>query len=208
MDNFAMVSGNIQAIPAAVRKKICFMRVWCLVEAQQAYKMGIPYIMKCGSYSLDVKGGIHFNANGDMLHKMKFLVNVEKAEATVASDRERIIETIEKDVGIEALNSIIRGSIIACSQFAGNEKSALISCAACGDQGAIALMIEDPSNIFDIAMGGFIDLLRRQVGEGGADVNTANKDGSTAVMRASQGGHLQCIKYLVCLLYTSPSPRD
>jgi ankyrin repeat protein len=28
------------------------------------------------------------------------------------------------------------------------------------------------------------------VGEGGADVNAANKDGNTAVILASQGGHL------------------
>ena len=114
-------------------------------------------------------------------------MNVEKAEATVASDRERIIESIKKDVGIEALNSIIRGSIIAGIIFAREEKSALIGCAACGDQEAIALMMKDPSNIFDIAMGGFIDLLRRLVGEGGADVNAADKDGRTAVMFASIG---------------------
>jgi hypothetical protein len=170
MDDGDVYSGNIQAIPDTVRKKICFMRVWCLVEAQQACKMGIPYIMKCGSYSLDGKGDVHFNANGNMLENMIYLVNVEKAEATVASDRERIIESIKKDVGMEALNSIIRGSIIAGVVFAKNKKSALIGCAACGDQEAIELMMEDPSNIFDIAMGGFIDLLQRLVCEGGADV--------------------------------------
>ena len=150
--------------------------------------------MKCGSFSLDGKGDVHFNANGDMLEKMSFLVNVDKADATVASDRERIIESITNDVGIEALNSIIRGSILAGIIFAENEKSALIGCAACGDQEAIALMMKDPSNIFDIAMGGFIDLLRRLVDEGGADVNAANKDGLTAVILASHGGHLECIK--------------
>ena len=101
MDIGDMFSGNIQAIPAAVRKKICFMRVWCLVEAQQACKMGIPYIMKCGSFSLDGKGDVHFNANGYMLEKMIYLVNVEKAEATVASDRERIIESIKKMWGLK-----------------------------------------------------------------------------------------------------------
>ena len=57
--------------------------------------------------------------------------------------------------------------------------------------------MEDPSNIFDIAVGGFIDLLRRLVGEGDADVNAADKDGYTAVMFASAGGHLDCIKFLV-----------
>ena len=58
-----IASGNIHALPQAVRKKICFMRVWCLVEAQQACQMGIPYIMKCGSYEVDEKGGVRFKRN-------------------------------------------------------------------------------------------------------------------------------------------------
>ena len=34
------------------------------------------------------------------------------------------------------------------------------------------------------------------MGEVGADVNAANKDGTTAVMLASAGGHLEVVAYL------------
>jgi hypothetical protein len=160
------MSGNIHALPQAVRKKICFMRVWCLVEAQQACQMGIPYIMKCGSYEVDENGGVCFKSNKEMLKRMIYLVDVNKAEATVASDRERIIADVEKTVGKKTLNSTIRGSIIA--GFFSDENSALVACAACGDEEAIRLLMEDPSSILNIAKGGYIGLLRRLVGEKGA----------------------------------------
>ena len=39
-----------------------------------------------------------------------------------------------------------------------------------------------------------LECIKYLVGEGGADVNAADEDGKTAVMMASEGGHLECIK--------------
>ena len=197
MDVSQVLSGRIEGLPGAVRKKICFMRVWCLVEAQQACKMGMPYIMKCGSYALDANGDVHFEHNDKMLSNMMYLVNIEKAEATVTSDKEHILKSIDEGVGKEALNCTIRGSIMGGFQLAKSEKGSLVGCAACGDQEAITLLMEDPSTICNVAGGGFIDLLRRLVHETDADVHAAVYNGLTAVMHACLGGHLECVKYLV-----------
>ena len=78
-----------------------------------------------------------------------------------------------------------------------DEKSDLVACAACGDEEAIRLLMEDTEGIFDVANGGYIGLLRRLVGEKGADVDAADENGYTAVIWASNGGHLECVKYLV-----------
>ena len=44
----------------------------------------------------------------------------------------------------------------------------------------------------------------------GANVETPNNDGTTPASIAAQNGHLEVVRLLaeLCLLYTSPSPRD
>ena len=56
--------------------------------------------------SLDGKHA--FESNRGMLGRLVMLVNIEKAEATVESDRLRIIGEVRDTVGIDRLNSIIR----------------------------------------------------------------------------------------------------
>ena len=196
MDTLDAWAGKTHLIPEHVRKMICFMRVWCLVEAQQACKMGIPYIMKCGSYALRDDGNVVFNENEEVLRNMIYLVNVQKAEASVASDRERILQSIEADVGIDKLNSTIRGSIIGGWSGASNIASSLISCAACGDQDALEVLLQDGDNIVIVAGKGYLSLVHVLLQQG-ADVGTQDNDGRTALMFASVGGHIECVRYLV-----------
>ena len=109
MENMDIVSGRSESLSAGVRKQIAFMRVWCLVEACQAAQMeNMPYILKCGRYVKKEDGSLAFESNGGMLEKLSYLVNIEKAEATVESDRLRIIGEVRDTVGIDRLNSIIR----------------------------------------------------------------------------------------------------
>jgi len=56
--------------------------------------------------SLDGKHA--FESNRGMLGRLVMFVNIEKAEATVESDRLRIIGEVRDTVGIDRLNSIIR----------------------------------------------------------------------------------------------------
>ena len=196
IDTFDMFSGNIYALPEDIRRKICFMRVWCLVEAQQACKMGIPFIMKCGSYTLDDEGEVVFKGNSKALHKMSYLVDVSKAEASVASDRERILKSIEAGVGAEKLNSTIRGSVISSYALCDKSSSSIASCAACGDQDALQMVLQHEGNIVDVSGLGFLNLIRTFI-EQEADVGVQDNDGETALMYASEGGHIECVKYLV-----------
>ena len=195
MDDWDVTSGNIHAIPGHIRRMICFMRVWCLIEAQQACKMGIPYIMKCGSHALSDDGEVTFEENDRVLEKMIYLVNVEKAEASVASDRERILQSIEADVGVEKLNSTIRGSIIG-GFLVTSVVSSVLSCAACGDQEALELALQQDGNIVDVAGKGFVGLLHAFLQQG-ADAGIQGNNGSAALMLASAGGHIECVRYLI-----------
>ena len=43
---------------------------------------------------------------------------------------------------------------------------------------------------------GYLDCIKYLVGEGGAYVNAADKNGLTAAMLASRGGHLEVVAYL------------
>ena len=55
---------------------------------------------------------------------------------------------------------------------------------------------------------GHLDLVEMLMNKAGVDVNARDDmTDETALMGASQGGHVNIVLYL-CLLYTSPSPRD
>ena len=152
-------SGNFDSLDKDVRRQICFMRVWCLVEAHKACSMSdmpynMPYILKGGSYchTHDNKA-VQFKGNFKMLKKLQFLVNLVRAEATVASDKEKILKEIKEGVGFEKLNSTIRGSIIAAGVFSadnfknyGSNYGSIIQCAACGDKHCEDMVLRDSAS--------------------------------------------------------------
>ena len=70
-------------------------------------------------------------------------MNIEKAEATVESDRARILSDIRKGVGVQKLNNTIRGSIMGATAAAGIKNYTTIQCAACGDSEAMQLNRKD-----------------------------------------------------------------
>ena len=142
MEDNDAYAGKSELLPPGIRRQICFMRVWCLVEAQKACSMAdMPYIMKGGSYELtNDERIVKFVPNNEMLKKLVWLVNVEKAEATVKSDYERIIRNIRDTIGVEKINSAIRGSILGALFATENYDCDMVQCAACGDPEALQMV--------------------------------------------------------------------
>jgi ankyrin repeat protein len=156
----------------------------------------MPIIVKCGSYHLSGEGRVEFITNSGMLEHMSNLVNVDKAETSIASDRKCILSSIKKDnEGEIELNSIIRRCIRSAWVFSKSTNGGLISCGACGDREARELAVGNHDSIFDVATGGFIHLLRALI-EGGADLN-AVQNGFSVLMLCCKGGHVDCVQYLV-----------
>lgn len=169
----------------------------------------IAVVMKGGSYELDTQIdniSVKFTPNSDMLHTLAQIVDVYNAEASVPSDRVRIIKEIEASPGgIDALNSTVRG-ILSGSELCSNNP--LVLAAACGDKHAIKELESKPNFIVEAAAGGHLTLLKHLIDKG-ADVNFEadlkpyftvhyrEKKLHTALMAAARGGHLECCQALL-----------
>lgn len=199
LDHCDVMARNTCLIPPSERKKISFLRVWCLVEiAAAAKKADMLKVMKCGSYRFDTDGVVRFESKPFLLGKLSRFIDIMNAEATVESDKSRILADIQGSLTIEYLNGIVRGVLAGAEGIADlGDQGSKIQCAACGDLEAIKLVLSQPSeNILAVAGGGYVKLLEMLLAEG-SDVNTTNDDGDTALIYASDGGHVECISLLL-----------
>jgi hypothetical protein len=72
-----------------------FLRCWCLVEiAAAAMRPNMPRVMKCGKYILGRDGSVTFESNSAILLKLAHLIDINDADATVASDKSKILSDI------------------------------------------------------------------------------------------------------------------
>jgi hypothetical protein len=165
-----------------------------LVEAAKAAMMkDMIILLKGGSCEiiLDELGeSFVFRANMDMLYKLMLLVDITQAEATVESDRDRILMDIDVGLGIDQLNKMLRGTLAGAYSACKIPGMAVVQCAMCGDAAAMDRVLL-PSNvdasILAAAAGGYLTLLR-QLLTAGADRNARDGDARTPVMLATYGG--------------------
>ena len=200
-------------ISPMVRKQISFMRVWCLVEAAKAASMPhIKYIVKCGKHKMTkteesredteekvTRVSIDFIESARMLENLHHIVDVESADATVPSDKEKIIDDIRNGIGIDKLNSVIVGSLqgaLAGKSFIGGSSS-MVQCAACGDEDLMDLITEDKQSILMAAANGFTDLLEKLLVRSNHLIYERGKYGFSLLHFASAGGHDDCVQLLL-----------
>ena len=94
-------------------------RVWCLCEIHEAVACTKkPLVIACGQAVVRAEessgggGGSHrFVSSLAHLYNMQYFADVESAEASVAADRDRILDEVRQDPGFEKLNRIVRGAI-------------------------------------------------------------------------------------------------
>jgi len=190
---------KIDLIPAVDRKKIAFLRVWCLVEiAAAAKKIDMPIIMKCGSHKVNSDGSIEFESKSDLLKNLFFLIDINQAEATVESDKERILSGIQDHFTVEGLNGVIRGVLIGALVIAiFGDIGSIVQCAACGDRSALQFIMTDPTkSVFAVAAGGYKKILQMII-KTRVNVNAKDNVCWTALMHASAGGHVSSIDMLI-----------
>jgi hypothetical protein len=141
---------------------------------------------------------VKFESKADLLGKLSYLVDINKAEATVASDKTRILNDIENGIGIEYLNSIVRAVLDGATGIASfGDLGSTVQCAACGDTRAIDVVMSNPSkSIFAVAAGGYANLLAMIIKKG-ADINVKINDGITVLMYTAYLGHNRCMELLI-----------
>ena len=198
-------------VPTDARRKIFFMRVWCLAEAHQAISMSnLPFIIKTGNYKLEKQYEseeknyrLTFVENIEMLFNMTTLVDVQRAEATVVTDKQRIMDDICKGVGIEKLNKQLERVITStwtayCDEDA---KPKIIACAASGDKKALGIIMSDPSVILPVARLGYIALLRKLLESGACDPRIVDSHGRNAIFYAEWTERHECAELLKEYVY-------
>jgi ankyrin repeat protein len=178
-----------------IRKQIAFFRVWCLVEIQAAADMardrGMAIIMKCGSSSSD---GRFISSDRDMLWKLEQFVDIRNADASVKSDKDRILADVSsRPNGTDGLNQAVRGIMAGARSCSSNPG---ILCAACGDANAIDQLLLDPNtSLLNAAAAGFLGLIDHMLSRG-VEVDARDSKRMTALMMASAGGHEACVEAL------------
>ena len=159
---------DLSDLPVLVRAKIPFLRLWCLYELVYASLFGIVIVMKGGSFVRSRSKGdrtIRWEPKQGMLIKLSEIVDVEKADATVAADRKMIFDKIHafQDAGVEGLtgvaafNSKAKGIILGSAASCDHPE---LQCALCGDPSAIASVRERAADFINpVAAGGYLNLL-------------------------------------------------
>ena len=112
---------KVHLVPVEERKRCAFLRVWCLVELAAALAAALPVVMLVGAADSQGK----FEPNSDMLENMYHLVDINLAEATVASDVEMIFEEImPKVLGassrsecVTRINGLAKGAVNGAAQI-------------------------------------------------------------------------------------------
>jgi len=161
---------------------------------------GMPIIFRGGSYFLDdSNGSIHLKQVDSSMHdKLPYLIDISNAEATVESDKTRIMKMIDEIVGIANLNTRLRGIILGASQSNGlSEVSRLVSCAACQDFEALSVILSDPLRYISYAAScGYTNVLAKIL-ELGVDPDKSSGSTWNALHSAANGAHTDCIKILL-----------
>ncbi len=158
------------------RKAVPFLRVWCLAEIAAAFENDTPLVMACGKRALKrcsaAETQRYFEVNNALLYNMQFLVSVEHAEATVASDKDMILDKVRASVGIAAVNRRVRGAIIGAMVAS---KAPAVSFAVAGSRGMLLQVLGG------LAVGG--------EGRGGEQWEAAMDAAVDAACAAAAGGH-------------------
>eukprot|EP01035_Chromulina_nebulosa_P025430 gene25430-biopygen16455 len=187
--------------PPIAKARVPFFRIWCLYEIYYAAIEGKPIVMKGGSCCLEElsegRQAIRFNSDRVMLIYMYYAIEVEQAEATVASDKAFIFKKIlSYKEGVAGFNSRVRGVLAGAVEACDHPD---LHCAVCGDATAVAALRKRANDFIPIAAaGGFQAVLKDLLHKNSGLIHTSrSQSGMTAIMLAAVGGHFTCLEWLL-----------
>jgi len=178
--------------PVEAKVQVPFFRIWCLYEIFYAAIYNKPIVMKCGSFL-----HISFESDVGMLYNLSHTIDVDQAEATVPSDRDMIFDKILSfEGGMAGLNGKVKGVIWGAWTTCRHPE---LICASCGDAAAMDFVRERAKEYFAIAAaGGFVAVLEDLLlWDGNLIHSHKSQNGLTALQCAAEGGHLNCLQWLV-----------
>ena len=121
MGEIEVLTQKMHLVPAEERKRCAFLRVWCLVELAAALAAALPVVMLVGEADSQGK----FEPDDGMLDNMYYLVDIDLAEATLASDVEKIFDEIMPQVlgassrseCVTRINELAKGAVNGAKQI-------------------------------------------------------------------------------------------
>ena len=181
-----------------------FFRVWCLVELAAALRGSKPAVMLVGD--IDTAG--EFVPITHMLSNLYNVVTITKATASNLEDLERELGKIEKDPGVAAMDSLVKGAIAGAEKIMGHPA---VLRAACGqDKESMARAFESMEKtqqndaLLAASSAGFVEVVKSLVACGAEVAATEYHPdelwrGHTPLMEAAGGGHTAAIELLARL---------
>lgn len=188
-----LVTTKTLDVPFEVRVQIAFLRVWCLVEIHAAVVARVAIVMKGGSFARTDSGAIEFRTNSEMLSTLSQVIDINKAEASVESDKERILAEISASVGVSTLNEIVRGVVYGGYMCTFDPA---VQNAACGDHFAEYLLEKSPAKYLDNVINcGYDKLLQLMITRSG--VTFGGISGKRQLLAAAERGHTACVELIL-----------
>ena len=187
------------------RKRLPFLRYWCLVEIAVAVVQGLPVICMGGTGEKD-----GFQHDSNMLHLASQCIDVENAEATNPVDKANLKPMLSKVTGgAEAMNRLVRsllhGASKCNSEQNGHVGSPILADAALGTmkclQECFKVNQHDDEMLHELlcgaAAGGFIPATRYLL-EHNVNPNFKSSNSDKSVMGfAALGGSIECLELLL-----------
>jgi ankyrin repeat protein len=191
-----------RTIDESERQQICFCRLNCLAEICLASrKFGMVIVIKCGNYVLGQNGSVLFKAKPWLLHRLCTFVDVDKADITMLSEKERVLSLlVDNFTDCKLVNSMIRRLLTGACRFAnvGQIVSSRVPWAACGDRRALGAIRTVPADsICSAAAAGYYKLLEFLIKKHPKHINAQDRDELTPISLAATNGHLDCVELLI-----------
>ena len=118
---------------AAAKKLLFAFRLWCVVELHAALEAGIPVVIRAGKAARE-GDAVKFDTEGAsrMLHILKDMIDVERAECAVPADKIREMDLVRKGQGVETVNKRVAGAVTGGMVSARHQVSE-VDAFACGE---------------------------------------------------------------------------
>ncbi|KAK3279039.1 hypothetical protein CYMTET_13056 [Cymbomonas tetramitiformis] len=204
LDAFQLFSGQLD-LTLAQSKSVPFRRIWCIYEIAIAAAHHKPVVLRAGKRGPSSgTQPVAFDANFELAFKLHWLVNAEKAVATFPEDKERILSDIRSSFGgLREVNNAVSNACL-CMLMLNGEFSEVESW-LCGHRAPLTSLDhnvvrqEDQTPLLlAVAAAGATEAIHLLVNRG-ADVNSCDKFGRTALMRSARGGNASCVRVLLDL---------